>query len=86
MTASAALLGRGANRLGDADAEIGQQGRVVVLTVIGGGGLPAQPGRDRRERPMTLGQMIIFAIIGIVVLSILATHVYRQDVRWGSSE
>ena len=60
---------------GDRDGAV-NAGMDAVMTVIGGGGLAGQRGRDtdRNERPMTLGQLIIFGIIGLIVLSILATH------------
>jgi uncharacterized protein len=60
---------------GDRDGAV-NAGMDATMTVIGGGGLAGQPERDnaRNERPMTLGQLIVFGIIGLIVLSILATH------------
>jgi uncharacterized protein len=59
---------------GDRDGAV-TAGMDAVMTVIGGGGLPPpQRGGGREEQPMTLGQMIVFAIIGLIVLSVLATH------------
>src|SRR5262245_36917708 len=49
-------------------------GMDAAMTVIGGGGVPQRRGQGREERPMTLGQMIIFGIIGLVVLFVLATN------------
>jgi uncharacterized protein len=51
-------------------------GMDAVMTVIGGGGAPASPRqqRGRPERPMTLGQLIGFGIIGLIVLVILITN------------
>ena len=53
------------------------EGMNAVMTVIGGGGVvPAQSRRDveRENRRLTLGQMIVYAIIGIVVLFIFLTN------------
>ena len=60
---------------GDRDGAV-SAGMDAAMTVIGGGGLGGQPERDtrRNERPLTLGQLIVFGIIGLIVLSILATH------------
>src|SRR5262249_27236116 len=61
---------------GDRDGAV-TAGMDAAMTVIGGGGIPgAQRVRDtgRNQRPMTLGQLILFGIIGLIVLSILATH------------
>jgi uncharacterized protein len=50
-------------------------GMDAVMTVIGGGSLPAPSGpTDDGQQPLTLGQLIVFAIIGLLILSILATH------------
>jgi uncharacterized protein len=52
-------------------------GMDAVMTVIGGGGGVAGPQRQDRgrpERPMTLGQLIGFGIIGLIVLFILITN------------
>jgi uncharacterized protein len=58
---------------GDRDAAV-NAGMDAAMTVIGGGGVPRRQGRGREERPMTIGQIIIFAIIGIVVLFVFATN------------
>jgi uncharacterized protein len=58
------------------------EGMNAVITVIGGGsvgggGVPPQAGRDaadRDNRPLTLGQIIVYAIIGLVILFIFATN------------
>ena len=53
------------------------EGMNAVMTVIGGGGVvPAQSRRDveRGNRRLTLGQIIVYAIIGIVVLFIFLTN------------
>jgi uncharacterized protein len=54
-------------------------GMDAVMTLIGGGGVPAgaaraREDRGRPERPMTLGQLIGFAIIGLIVLIVLITN------------
>jgi uncharacterized protein len=50
-------------------------GMDAVMTVIGGGGVPRRAQRGRgEERPMTLGQLIGLAILGIVVLFVLITN------------
>src|SRR5262252_9901208 len=55
---------------GDPDGAV-TAGMDAVMTVIGGGGLPPpQRVGGREDRPMTLGQMIVFAIIGLIVLSV----------------
>jgi uncharacterized protein len=59
---------------GDRDAAV-TAGMDAIMTVIGGGGLPAQrTGRTPQPQPLTLGQLIFFGIIGIVILFVLATH------------
>src|SRR5262245_53840356 len=59
---------------GDRDGAV-TAGMDAVMTVIGGGGLPAPArARERNERPMTLGQMIVFGIIGLIVLFVFVTH------------
>jgi uncharacterized protein len=59
---------------GDRDGAV-NAGMDAVMSVIGGGSLPA-PQRDGRRggRPMTLGQLILFAIIGVIALFVLATN------------
>ena len=57
---------------GDRDAAV-MAGMDAVMTVIGGGTLPAR--RDgRAPQPLTLGQLILFGIIGVVILFILVTN------------
>jgi uncharacterized protein len=61
---------------GDRDAAV-TAGMDGVMTVIGGGGGP--PVQSRRDngpggRPLTLGQLIVFGIIGLVVLFVFATN------------
>ena len=60
---------------GDRDGAVAT-GIETAMTVIGGGSLPAPPqrGRGRGQRPLTLGQIIIYGIIGIIVLFVLATN------------
>ena len=48
-------------------------GMDAVMTVIGGGTLPVRRG-SRAQPPLTLGRLIFFAIIGIVILFILVTN------------
>jgi uncharacterized protein len=50
-------------------------GMDAVMTVIGGGGVPPRAQRGRGEqRPMTLGQLIRLAILGLVVLFVFITN------------
>jgi uncharacterized protein len=60
---------------GDRDGAVAA-GMDAVVTVIGGGGLPPARSRNRSggDRPMTLGQLILFGIIGLIALGFLATH------------
>jgi uncharacterized protein len=63
---------------GDRDGAV-LAGMDAVMTVIGGGGLPAapQPQREtarRSGRPMSLGQLIFFGIIGLIVLFVFITN------------
>jgi uncharacterized protein len=58
---------------GDRDGAVAS-GMDAVMTVIGGGGLPAAAAQDRGARPVPLGQMILFAIIGLIVLVVFATN------------
>jgi uncharacterized protein len=63
---------------GDRDGAV-LAGMDAVMTVIGGGGLPAapQPQREtsrRGARPMSLGQLIFFGIIGLIVLFVFITN------------
>jgi uncharacterized protein len=59
---------------GDRDAAV-NSGMDAVMTVIGGGSLPAQrrQRRDDREAPSLL-QLIFYGIIGLIILAILITN------------
>jgi uncharacterized protein len=62
-------------RAGDQDGAV-TAGMEAVMGVIGGQGVPPQ-GRGRgqgQERPLSLAQLIIYAIIGIFLLGLLATN------------
>ena len=63
---------------GDRDGAVAN-GMNAVAGVLSGGGLSessrAQPAeRGREKRPLTLGQLIIFGVIGILFLVLLATN------------
>jgi uncharacterized protein len=63
---------------GDRDGAI-NAGMDAVMTVIGGGGVPAGPteaqrNRGREGRPMTLGQLIVFGVIGLIILFVFITN------------
>jgi uncharacterized protein len=60
---------------GDRDGAV-ISGMDAMMTVIGGGSLPpAQENRRGREqRPLTLGQLILYGIIGLIILAIFVTH------------
>ena len=59
---------------GDQDGAI-TAGMDAVMTIIGGGGLPQQARPDGRERrPLTLAQLILYGIVGLVILAIFATN------------
>jgi len=59
---------------GDRDGAV-TAGMDAVMTVIGGGGLPAQRrNRGADGRPFGLGQLIVFAIVGLIFLFLLATN------------
>ena len=67
-------------RAGDRDGAV-LAGMDAVMTVIGGGSLPeAAPQQQQRDasrrggQPMSLGQLILFGIIGLVVLFIFITN------------
>lgn len=49
-------------------------GMNALMTVVGGGSLPPQRSSGRQQRPLTLGQMILYGIIGIFVLLFIITH------------
>src|SRR5262245_50422772 len=82
-----ALAGRIVNEIivpriqsGDRDGAVTAGVQAITSTISGqGAGLPpARPGRGRcngrQGRPLTLGQIIFYGIIGIVILVILATN------------
>jgi len=60
---------------GNRDAAV-SDGMDAVMTVIGGGGLPAatRNGRGRQQQPLSLAQLIFFGIIGLVVLFLFITN------------
>jgi uncharacterized protein len=60
---------------GDQDGAV-TSGIDAITQVIGGQGLPApvRGPNGRQARPLTLGQLIIYGIIGIVLLIVLATN------------
>ena len=63
-------------RAGDNDGGI-TAGMDAVMMVIGGGSLPPterQAQRGRQQRPLTLGQLILYSILGLIILVILVTH------------
>jgi uncharacterized protein len=62
-------------RAGDQDGAV-VAGIDAVMGVIGGQGLPAQRRGEGRgeQRPLTLAQLIFYAIVGIFVLGLLATN------------
>jgi uncharacterized protein len=63
-------------RSGDNDGGI-IAGMDAVMMVIGGGSLPPtarQAQRGRQARPLTLGQLILYGIIGLIILIVLVTH------------
>jgi uncharacterized protein len=63
-------------RSGDRDGAIAS-GMGAIMTVIGGGSLPPAQRpvpRERQARPLTLGQLIFYGIIGVIVLIIFVTH------------
>jgi uncharacterized protein len=49
-------------------------GMGAIMTVIGGGGLPAARNQRREQRPISLLQLIFFGIIGLVVLFVFITN------------
>jgi uncharacterized protein len=63
-------------RSGDPDGGV-TAGMEAVMMVIGGGSLPPAERltpRERQERPLTLGQLILYGIIGLIILIVLVTH------------
>jgi uncharacterized protein len=63
-------------RSGDPDGGVAA-GMDAVMTVIGGGGVlaaPRQAQRGREPQALTLGQLILFGIIGLVVLAVFITN------------
>jgi uncharacterized protein len=63
-------------RAGDPNGAV-TSGMDAVMMVIGGGSLPPPPqqqARGRQERPLTLGQLILYGIIGLLILIVFVTH------------
>jgi uncharacterized protein len=63
-------------RSGDPDGGV-TTGMEAVMMVIGGGSLPPaerQVPRGRQQRALTLGQLIFYGIIGLIILIVLVTH------------
>jgi uncharacterized protein len=65
-------------RAGDRDGAV-LAGMDAVMSVIGGGSLPAAPQQQRETarrggQPMSLGQLIFFGIIGLIVLFVFITN------------
>ena len=60
---------------GDRDGAV-TAGMEAVMTVIGGGGFPESPqrGGESGRRPLSLMQMIVYAIVGLVILFVLVTN------------
>jgi uncharacterized protein len=61
---------------GDPDGAV-TSGMDAVMTVIGGGSLPAAPRaaqRGREPQSFSLGQLILFGIIGLIVLAVFITN------------
>jgi uncharacterized protein len=60
---------------GDRDGAV-TAGMDAVMTIIGGGGLPPQQARPdgRDRRPLTLAQLIVYGIVGLIILAIFATN------------
>jgi uncharacterized protein len=63
-------------RAGDPDGAV-TSGIDAITQVIGGQGVPApvrSPNARQEARPLTLGRIIVYGVIGIVLLIILATN------------
>jgi len=63
-------------RAGDQDGAV-TAGIDAVAGVLGGQGLPLPPQRrnpQRQPRPLTLGQLILFGIVGVVLLIVFITN------------
>jgi uncharacterized protein len=60
-------------RAGDRDGAV-TAGMDAVISVIGGGGLAGQARPESENPGLTLGQIVVFAIIGIVLLFVFATN------------
>src|SRR5262249_35596712 len=58
---------------GDRDNAV-SAGMDAMMTIIGGGNLPATRRARRGNQPVTLGQLILYGIIGLVVLFIFVTN------------
>jgi uncharacterized protein len=49
----------------------------AVMTVIGGGGVPAAPGQAparRGQESLSLGELILFGFIGLIILFVFITN------------
>jgi len=63
-------------RAGDNDGAV-SSGMDAVMTVIGGGGVPAAPGQAparRGQQSFSLGELILFGIIGLIILFVFITN------------
>src|SRR5262249_48341327 len=63
-------------RSGDPDGGVAA-GMDAVMTVIGGGTVPAAPRQAQRGRgrqALSLGQLILFGLIGLIVLAVFVTN------------
>lgn len=62
-------------RAGDPDGAV-TSGMGAVMMVIGGGSLPPPPRQARggQARPLTLAELIIYGIIGLLILIVFVTH------------
>jgi len=58
---------------GDRDGAV-TSGMDALMTVIGGGTLPAARRGRRGQQPMTLAQLIFYGIIGVIILLVLITN------------
>ena len=63
-------------RAGDNDGAV-SAGMDAVMTVIGGGGVPGAPGQAparRGQESLSLGELILFGIIGLIILFVFITN------------
>jgi uncharacterized protein len=63
-------------RAGDNDGAV-SAGMDAVMTVIGGGGVPAAPGQAparRGRESLSLGELILFGFIGLIILFVFITN------------